>query len=173
MNNLLILNTVRFFLFLGLQVLILQQMIFGPILGEYLKGFIYPLFLLLLPFRTSIEILMLVGFAMGIAVDSMYDTIGVHASASVGLMALRGYILKRLQPKGGYNLNKGLTPANYSLNWFLSYLAISYAVFTLWVSVLETFQIWKVGSILLRAIFMLPISIFFIFIIMLIFKPKN
>ncbi|MEO0338918.1 MAG: hypothetical protein AAF242_06865, partial [Bacteroidota bacterium] len=164
MNNLLILNIVRFFLFLGLQVLVLQQMIFGPILGEYLRGFIYPLFLLLLPFRTSVEILMLVGFAMGIAVDTMYGTFGVHASASVGLMAFRGTILNQIQPKGKYNLNKGLTPANYPLNWFLSYLGISYALFTLWLSILEVFQIWRVGTILLRALFMFPISIFFIFI---------
>lgn len=52
-----------------------------------------------------------------------YDSWGVHASASVFLAFIRPGMLRRLEPKGGYNLNYGLTIQRFSLNWSLRYAA--------------------------------------------------
>jgi hypothetical protein len=172
-NNITIVNIIRFILLIAIQVLFLRQFYYGPVGGVYFRGFIYPLFLLLLPFRTTAEIGMLIAFGTGLFVDLFYDTFGIHASASVILMAVRGIILDRIQPKGGYNLNKGLTPDSYGWNWFFRYVFFTYLVFSLWLSALEVFQLWKVGAILLRALFILPISLFFIFISIRITNPRN
>ena len=116
---------------------------------------------------------MLIAFGTGLFIDLFYDTFGIHASASVTLMALRGFILARIQPKGGYNLNKGLTPENYGWSWFIRYVLFAYIVYALWLSALEVFQLWKIGTITLRALFILPISLFFIFISIRITNPRN
>lgn len=173
MNNSAIIHIVRFILLVAIQLLFLRQFYYGPVAGVYLRGFIYPLFLLLLPYRLTAEVGMLIAFGTGLFIDLFYDTFGIHASASVTLMALRGFILERIQPKGGYNLNKGLTPENYGWTWFFRYVLFAYIVYALWLSALEVFQLWKVGTIALRALFILPISLFFIFISIRITNPRN
>lgn len=173
MNNITIVNIVRFILLMAFQLLFLRQFYYGPVGGVYFRGFIYPLFLLLLPFRTTAEIGMLIAFGTGLCVDLFYDTFGIHASASVALMAFRGFILDRIQPKGGYNLNKGLTPDSYGWNWFFRYIIFAYLVYAFWLSALEVFQLWKVWSIFIRALFILPISLFVIFISVRITNPRN
>ncbi|MEJ7660920.1 MAG: hypothetical protein WKG07_15535 [Hymenobacter sp.] len=46
-------------------------------------------FILFLPLRTPIALLLLLGFAMGLAMDISYDTGGLHAAAAVLLAYLR------------------------------------------------------------------------------------
>lgn len=173
MNNIAIVHTIRFILLVAIQLLFLRQFYYGPIAGVYLRGFIYPLFLLLLPYRLSTEIGMLIAFGTGLFIDLFYDTFGIHASTCVALMAVRGFLLDRIQPKGGYNLNKGLTPDSYGWAWFFRYMLFAYLFYALWLSALEVFQLWKIGTIALRTLFTLPISLFFIFISVLITNPRN
>lgn len=173
MNNSTLVNIIRFIVLVAIQLLFLRQFYYGPIAGVYLRGFIYPLFLLLLPYRLTIEAGMLIAFGTGLFIDLFYDTFGMHASACVALMAVRGFLLERIQPKGGYNLNKGLTPHNYGWGWFSSYVILAYVFYALWLSALEVFQFWKIGIIALRALFILPISLFFILISVRITNPRN
>ena len=173
MNSITIVNIIRFLVLVLFQVLVLRQINFGPIFGEYLRVFMYPLFLLLLPVRLSTEALMLIGFGTGLVIDAAYDTFGVHASVAIGLMALRRNILNRLLPKGGYNQNKGLTPDSYGWSWFMRYIFFSFLLFSFWLSILEVFQLWRVGTIVIRAILTIPISIFFIFIGVQLLNPRH
>ena len=173
MNSIALVNITRFILLMALQILVLRQMNYGPIFGGYLRVFMYPLFLLLLPYRMTVELAMIIGFATGLLVDVAYDTFGIHASTAVALIAIRTIIIQRLEPKGGYNLNKGLTPDSYGWTWFAKYIIYCYLFFALWLSILEVFQIWKVLEILLRAVLILPVSIFFIFISIQVFNPRN
>lgn len=173
MNNIVVVNIVRFLALVLLQVLVLRQFYFGPVFGAYFRTLMYPLFLMLLPFRLSSEILMLIAFATGLTIDIAYDTFGLHASACVILAAVRPLILERLQPKGGYNINKGLTPDGYGWPWFAQYVVVSLLIFTFWLSILEVFQLWKFGEIIIRTIFSVPISLFFIFIGVQILKPRS
>ena len=173
MNSLAIVNISRFLVLIAFEFLVLRQIYLGPFIGAYFRVFMYPLFLLLLPYRMSAEVTMLIGFGTGLLMDTIYGTFGIHASTCVGLMAARIAILQQLQPKGGYNLNKGLTPDSYGWPWFIRYIGFAYIFFAFWLSILEVFQIWKIGEILLRTLFTLPASLFFIFISVQVLNPRN
>lgn len=173
MNSIVLVNILRFTGLILLQILVFRQMNYGPFMGAYFRIFMYPLFLLLLPFRLSTELLMLIGFGTGLVVDMAYDTIGIHASTAVALMAVRAIILNQIKPKGGYTLNKGLTPDNYGWNWFARYIFFAFIVFSLWLSILEVFNIVQIGQILMRAILIIPASLFFIFISVQVLNPRN
>lgn len=173
MNNIVVVNIIRFLALILLQVLVLRQFYFGPVFGAYFRTLMYPLFLMMLPYRLSSEILMLIAFGTGLTIDIAYDTFGLHASACVVLAAIRPLILDRLQPKGGYNINKGLTPEGYGWPWFTKYALTCLIIFSFWLSLLEVFQVWKIGEIFIRTVFSVPISLFFIFIGVMILRPKS
>lgn len=96
-------NFIRFWIIVLIQVYILDKVALRwwsqpsgfPIFVPYL----YPLFLLLLPFETPVWAMLLLGFGLGITVDSFSDTAGMHACAAVLLAYLRTNVLKALLPK--------------------------------------------------------------------------
>jgi rod shape-determining protein MreD len=93
--NLIVINSIRFVLFVLAQGLILNNLEFGwgamPML--------YPLFLLMLPVDTKPVVLMLIAFLFGIAIDSMSNTFGLHASAAVIFAFFRPIIFKAFSNK--------------------------------------------------------------------------
>ena len=101
-----------------LQVTFLRNLV----LFEYASSFIYILPLLILPIETSLITLMLIGFALGIVVDSFYDTQGIHAAACVLMMYLRPVVIRLLTPGGGYDASTKLSPDELGWGWILLYL---------------------------------------------------
>ena len=117
MNRSLIINGIAFVIYLFLQVLIFKNsVLFGSAFC-----FIYIGYLLLLPVETSPLWLMFVGFGMGLFIDMFYDSIGIHACASVGTMYLRNFWLARVTPQGGYDNGAVPSLAADGLQWFLIY----------------------------------------------------
>ena len=84
MNNILK-NSIRFVLFLLIQVIILNEV---PPLHQFITPYLYFTFLLWLPFGTSRLTLTVVGFFLGYSLDLFTNTPGLHAAAA----ALIGYI---------------------------------------------------------------------------------
>ena len=84
MNNILK-NSIRFVLFLLIQVIILSEV---PPLHQFITPYLYFTFLLWLPFGTSRLTLTVVGFFLGYSLDLFTNTPGLHAAAA----ALIGYI---------------------------------------------------------------------------------
>ena len=78
-------------------------------------------FLLLLPVETGVLLLMVLGFFTGLVIDTFYDSLGIHAAASVLIMYVRQRWLNMLTPQGGYDT--GATPDVYlqDLQWFTLY----------------------------------------------------
>lgn len=95
MNNQLQANIFRFIALVILQVLILKQ-IPVELANYHLLFFLYPIFILLLPTKTPKQILILLGFLIGITIDFYYDSLGVHAGAAVFTGFFRGFILQVL-----------------------------------------------------------------------------
>ncbi|MBK6947346.1 MAG: hypothetical protein IPH16_04015 [Haliscomenobacter sp.] len=173
MNNPIIRQGLRLLFFLLFQVLLLKQIPLGPIGPFYADAFVYPLFLLLLPQRTSLELLLLLGFGIGLFVDMFYDSWGVHASASVFLAFIRPGMLRRLEPKGGYNLNYGLTIQRFSLTWFLRYAAIMMLFYLGFYYSMQVFSPVFFLEIVAKTALSFVTSLFFILILMLIFNPLD
>ena len=108
---------ISFFVYLALQVLIMKNVV----LFHTAFCFIYVAYLLLLPVESNPLVLMGIGFLMGFIIDIFYDSLGMHASASVLIMYLRNYWLTSITPQGGYDSNAVPTLAMNGIQWFLVY----------------------------------------------------
>ncbi|UGS20798.1 rod shape-determining protein MreD [Flavobacterium cyclinae] len=89
MNNSLI-NSIRFVVFLFLQLLIFNNI---NLLG-YLNPYPYVLFILLYPVNSNKSVLLLASFAMGILLDMFCNSGGIHAMASLILAYIRPSLFK-------------------------------------------------------------------------------
>jgi hypothetical protein len=86
-----ILSTILLFvLYLALQVLLARNVV----LFDYAFCFIYIACVLLLPNETSLTWLLLIAFATGIIVDTFYNTLGMHAAATVLMAYCRQFIVR-------------------------------------------------------------------------------
>ncbi len=86
-----IINTAfLFLLYLVLQILIVRNLV----LFDFAFCFIYVACILLLPNETSLTALLLIGFGVGIVVDTFYNTLGVHAAATVLMAYLRPFVVR-------------------------------------------------------------------------------
>jgi rod shape-determining protein MreD len=107
-------NTLRilsFFLFLLVQVLVFKNVV----LFHTAFCFLYVLYLLIFPVETNPLLLMAVALALGLCVDIFYDSVGLHAMASVAMVYVRAYWLSRITPQGGYDRNSVPTLASNGL----------------------------------------------------------
>lgn len=173
MNNLVLTHSLRFIFLALFQVLVLKQIPFGPIGSLYADAMIYPLFILLLPIKTPRELLLILGFVLGLLIDAFYDSWGVHTSASVFVAFVRPAVLRRLEPKGGYTVNYGLTIQRYKIVWFLRYAALMLGFFLIFYNSMLVFTPVFFLEIILRSILNFVTSMAFLLIIMLLFNPLD
>ena len=87
-----------FIVYLVLQVVLMPRVV----LFDTGFCFLYVGYLLILPFESSTIRLMLLGLAMGLCVDIFYDSLGIHAAASVFIMYPRPNVVRSFAPRGGY-----------------------------------------------------------------------
>ncbi len=90
LNNIVILNVVRFIVLVLTQVLLLNHVDF---LG-YINTYIYILFIIVYPITGNKSLLIFISFLLGLTLDFFSDTGGIHAAASVLIAYLRPAILK-------------------------------------------------------------------------------
>lgn len=119
-------NFIRFWLLVLLQIVLLNKISLRwwsaydghPIFLPYL----YPLFILLLPFETPVWLLLLLAMGMGLTMDAFMNTMGMHALALVLVAYLRTNVLVALLPKnlGEYHHQ---SPNTRVMGWlpFLTY----------------------------------------------------
>ncbi|MEL6986704.1 MAG: hypothetical protein AAGK97_02650 [Bacteroidota bacterium] len=169
MNNQIVKNIIRFIVIVLLQVLILQRIDLG---WEYLSLLFYPLFLILLPFEISRVLLIIIGFVLGCTVDIFYDSMGVHASASVFTAFARPYVLKILEPANGYPPTSAPTKHFLGLNWFLIYSGILLFAHIFFYFSVEVFTYVYFLEILLKTIVSFVLSYLLILIHHFLFNPK-
>ena len=170
MNNTIFTNALRFIGLLFLQVIVLKNISFG---GQYVSVMLYPVFILLLPIRIPHALLVFLGFLMGIGLDLFYDSLGVHASASVFTAFLRPYVLAALEPRGGYGVNHSPTKFRFGFNFFFSYSSILMFAHLLVYFSMEIFTPVYIGEIFLRTVFSFLISMIFVIIYQFLLNPRD
>jgi hypothetical protein len=131
-------NTVRFALFLLVQVYVLNKI---PQLHRFITPYLYYLFILWLPFSISRIRLLVAGFAIGIALDYFTMTPGLHAAACVLIAYVRPIIINILMPKDISEFNYR-EPSAKAMGWtpYVIYILVltllhhGYLVFLEWLS---------------------------------------
>lgn len=172
MNNDFLKNIVRAFLIILIQVLILRSLNLSIGSFNYIHILFYPVLIMILPLRISKPMLLIIGFLIGITVDIFYDSLGVHASASVFLAYIRPYMLNVFEPRGGYSVNISPTKHVLGIYWFVRYAAAMLFLHLLFYFSMEVFTLVYFKEIILRTIFSFIFSFAFIMLYKLLFNPK-
>ncbi len=106
-----------FLLYMAAQVFFVRNLV----IGGYAFCFVYVAFLLLLPFETSLVLLLLLGFLTGLATDIFYDTLGLHAAACVLLTFLRPSVLRLITPRSELDAGMKMSLRSMGTSRFLLY----------------------------------------------------
>lgn len=172
MSRVLINNIIRFAVILILQVLVLKGINLNMGSFQYFHVLVYPILIMLLPFSLARPYVLLIAFSAGLFVDIFYDSLGVHASASLFIAYLRPYILAIIEPRGGYTYDvPGL--GNTEIAWFAIYTTLMLFVFLIIYFSLEAFSYVYFIRIVLSTFFSFIISILFIFVYQIVFRTKE
>ncbi|MGI8952555.1 MAG: rod shape-determining protein MreD [Chitinophagaceae bacterium] len=89
-------NIIRFALFILVQAYILDKV---PPLHQFIKPYLYFLFILWLPFNMPRFGLLLIAFIFGLTIDYFSGTPGLHAAPCVLIAYVRPFILNILLPQ--------------------------------------------------------------------------
>jgi len=173
MNNLIVVNIVRFILLAFAQVLIFKRIAFNWEDFAFIHFLVYPLFILLLPTKLSRPLVIFLGFLIGIFIDFFYDSPGIHASAGVFTGYIRGIVLDFLEPYEGYNTNDSPTIERMGISWFMPYASILLGLHLFYYFSVEAFSFVYFFEIVLNTIFSFIASFILMMLLLLIFRPKN
>jgi hypothetical protein len=124
-------HILRFIGLVAVQSLLLNQMT-GTI-GAYFNVLLYPLFILFLPLQMAAPYLVVLGFAVGLAVDAFVPSWGIHASAGAFSGVIRGLAFMPFAPKGGFSAKDPIFAPTY-MGWqtFLQGAALFMALHLFW-----------------------------------------
>jgi hypothetical protein len=112
-----IIHIILFFVYVLVQVMLLKNLV----LFDSAFCFLYVAFILLLPFELSAIMTIIIGFLTGFSIDIFYDSMGLHAFATVLISYVRNYWLSVITPQGGYDAANSPTIAANGIQWFLVY----------------------------------------------------
>lgn len=102
----------------ALQVLVFKEMVlFGSAFC-----FIYVLVFILVPKEVNPLILLLIGFATGITVDTFYNSQGMHVIVSVLITFIRPFWISMNTPSGGFSIGARLNIKEQGFQWFVFYV---------------------------------------------------
>jgi len=147
-------NIVRFVLLISIQVFVLNNIQF---MG-YINPYIYVLFILMLPVRFPRWVSLLLGFALGLIIDSFQNTPGMHASATVLVAFLRNAVIKLF-----VSIEEGANPEpsfySFGIGAFVKYVVSLILLHHTMLFLVENFSFMNAGDIALKIIFNSGVSI--------------
>jgi len=176
--NVYIKNILRFFVIILLQVLILNKITLRwwsePSGFPVFIPYVYPLFILLLPFETPVWALLILGFILGSTVDVFMNTAGMHACATLLIAYLRTNVLSALLPR---NLSEyaGQHPNIKTMGWmpFLVYSAFLIIIHHFVYFTIELWNFSNFGFLLLKVVASALTSMLFIIVYLLLFTRQG
>lgn len=166
---------VQFLLLLLFQVLILNNVTLHWWSGSFpvFTPYVYPLFILLLPFETPVWLLMILGFLCGLIMDSFMNTPGMHAFALVLIAYLRTNVLLALLPKNLKEYHQ-LSPSVKTMGWppFLTYSAFLVLIHHACFFTIELWSLSNFGYLLLKILASTLTTMMLIGVYLLLFSKR-
>jgi rod shape-determining protein MreD len=176
--NIYLKNFLRFCVIVLIQALVLNKITLRwwsqpagfPVFIPYL----YPLFILLLPFEVSVVGLLIIGFVTGLTMDMFMSTGGMHACATVLLAYLRTNVLNALLPK---NLSEypNQSPSVKNMGW-MPFIVYSTFLILIHHSVFFTIEVWNfmnIGYLILKIVASTVTSLLFVIVYLLLFTRQG
>lgn len=144
MNNLV--HVFRFILLVALQVIILNNIQF---MG-YINPYLYIYFILLLPFETPKWLLLILSFALGLAIDIFSVSIGIHAFACVFAAFCRPMVINMLISGRETELKIAPSIRDMGFRWFITYTLFIVFIHHFLIFFLELYRIDELFNVFLR-----------------------
>ena len=164
-------NSIRFALFLLVQVVVLKEV---PPIHQYITPYLYFIFILWMPFGTSRLSITLLGFIIGFILDLFSSTPGLHAAAC-GLMAyVRPSILNLLLAQEASEEVKK-EPSIGTMGWgpYLFYVFVLTFIHHFYLVLLEWLQFGSFGYFLGKVIITSIMSVVLIFLVELLMNRRK
>lgn len=171
-------NIIRFIIILLIQVLVLNKITLQwwsqPAGFPIFIPYVYPLFLLLLPFETPVALLCIVGFMCGLSIDAFMNTAGMHAFAMVLIGYFRINVLNALLPKN-ISEYKGETPSVKNMGWipFVTYVSFLMVMHHAAFFIIEIWSFANIGYLLMKIFASAITSIIFVLAYVLLFTRQS
>lgn len=138
-----------FILLVLLQALVLDHL---DLANGWVVPYLYVLFIIALPFDTPPWATLLMGFALGLAMDFFSSTPGMHASACVLMAWSRLFMLRILAPRDGYDHTKRPNVRDMGITWYATFAGLLILIHHLWLFFVEVYRFDDFLSTLLRAL---------------------
>jgi hypothetical protein len=169
--NLIIKNSARIIFLIFLQALVLNQVEIG--LG--IQIMVYPLAIFLLPFETGLTLMLFIAFVMGLLIDAISNTYGLHTSSLLVFTYFRPLVFKMFAPREGYDVLKESNVYEMGTRWFLFVFGTLLLGHHFWFFLMEMFRFDAILLILQKLVLSLPISYFACILLQMLFirKPKE
>lgn len=167
MISIILSHTLRFAALILVQALVINNLS----LGYYVNPYIFPYFIMAIPFSTPSWLLIVIAFLTGITADAFSNSMGMHAAACVFMAFSRPAVLAFLTPKGSYeNIDQPrLQGLGYA--WFMVYTGVLTLLHHLIYFYLEVFSFdnffLTLGKVFLSTLF----SALLILLAVMIFSP--
>ena len=170
MSNLLK-NIIRFILFILVQAFVLNKV---PPIHQFVKPYIYFLFILWLPFNINRAGLMLIAFIFGLTFDYFSGTPGLHAAPCVLIAYLRPFLLNLLIPQETTQLSFA-EPSAKSMGWasYATYILILTFMHTALLVFIEWMEFGDVLFFISKVTATTALSLVLIFIAEMLFPRKG
>jgi hypothetical protein len=164
-------HILRFLIFLLIQAFILNQIE----IGWGILPMIYPLMIFLIPIETNIVALFAISLFMGLILDMLSNTFGLHTSSLLLFAYLRPWVLNRFAPREDYEANKEANYFTMGRNWFMLTFGSLLLIHHFWFFLFEIADIGNFFYVLQKTILTVPLSFLLCVGIQIIFvkKPKE
>lgn len=126
----------RVILILLAQVLLFKNLV----LYDQAFCFAYVMLFLVLPIDTNRMVQLMIALVIGLTVDMFYNTLGIHAAASIFMVYARMYWVRIVMPTGGYDSMPKINVRTQGLDVF-----VTYAFPLIWLHTLLLFFIEAAG----------------------------
>jgi hypothetical protein len=150
----------RFLLLMAIQVVILNQIYFGG----YITPYIYPLFILMLPFDVRGWVLLITAFFSGLAIDMFSDSMGMHAAASVFMAFMRPFVIQFISSRTDFEPGTEPRVDANGWGWIFFYTLLLIFLHHLALVFIEVFRIDDFFRIIFRSLLSTAFSVAFIMI---------
>jgi len=161
-------NIFRLALLLLAQILIFSNINFSSFVNPY----VFPLFILLLPFETPRWLLMFIGFGSGLLLDLFLGSVGMHAAACLLIAYLRPFLINIITPKG---TEFEISPNVYAqgITWFVVYLGITMFLYLAFYFLVEAATFLNFLLLLIKIFLSVFVSVIFMLIFLFLFSAKK
>ncbi|MCW3128018.1 MAG: rod shape-determining protein MreD [Bacteroidetes bacterium] len=162
-------NILRFIALLAVQVLIFSKLNLGPALSPYICPYVYPLFILLLPFGTPQWLLMILGFVTGLILDFFLGApLGMHGASCLLIAYLRPFLISIITPKGAeFEVEPNIFLQG--VTWFLIYCGLSAVIYHTFYFLIESWTFYNLFISVARIFVSSAFSVLFMMMFLFLF----